>query len=455
MKHIQVTADVLKRSNNFIQEGFSFIPTSNDDNWVALPLNPDWSFDDLKKGSKIIVNGEFNYGLKLEFRNYNYIINPTSRSPERKENTLYSVPLRDNIILDKDLIDVTYLVISGRNNAFEKYIIESIDIIDTEFISTDKRIHIQGYPVNTSLWRKGELDVWKLFNFNPSDGYKDNDIVLFKQKGESIDDTVIRQAISNAERLPKNIRIINHPEWFVLANYKDQTFNQWSLNNVKHPEYEIYENLDQLEKFRAKHGNILFRLNNQCNGSGTVGIDTSDTISSIEPKIKKILETRDHLLKTQKHTEIFLVKRIIPDSHDKLIHGRSYILRDEIICSNAMLTGMAKNGFGLKPLEDFSDLLAGQVMVERFASENKEELLRTLSSVHIDLGTVDYILKGKDHWFLEVNAYWGMGYGKHWPYNPKLIQKLEYDIELFQEVIPQAYIRMNEFSFWKKIYEKL
>ena len=120
-----------------------------------------------------------------------------------------------------------------------------------------------------------------------------------------------------------------------------------------------------------------------------------------------------------------------------------------------MLTGMAKNGFGLKPLEDFSDLLAGQVMVERFASENKEELLRTLSSVHIDLGTVDYILKGKDHWFLEVNAYWGMGYGKHWPYNPKLIQKLEYDIELFQEVIPQAYIRMNEFSFWKKIYEKL
>lgn len=256
-----------------------------------------------------------------------------------------------------------------------------------------------------------------------------------------------RCEISDFLQKHPNKKVINHIDRFLDHDSKNRSFDIWRRNGIKCPNYKICRDVSDVEEFGKLHDYVLMRTNNHAEGRHKWFLENH----TINTQARRWLHTAEQE-EERSDTRMLLVEFLGPPNGDHC-HCRSFVVGEEIICSYAL--GMeTRNG---KPLlREFKRFIDQNVRLEHMLQDpdNIHTIVRASTLLGCDTSAVDYIIIDDNIYFLEVNAFWGMGW-MPFPFRGSWVREMGARLGELRKIIPHACDRYDINWFWDVFYDRL
>ena len=420
--------------------------------WICFAIDKGFNpvnSDDLR-GFELLLEGDFVKGTRIKIDTQDEVVLDAT-------GTEYRFPL---IFTEPTLIK--NVAVSGTFK--EPIVIRRLTMQPADYTrpQTRKNVHFIYAPSNvTGVFRKYEKDI--LDYINVTDDITHDCVVCVRPTAELVTGERVREIAATLDRIRaegKNPRINNDISYFYNHNIKNFTFDIWEKNKLPITEYSVVESLDDVHSFIAEYKHCVFRINNQWGGRHHHVFNTETPAAAIEEKYNKVLEFRNEQLDAGfEHVDMIINRKVLPVrySTDLILNvGRSYVVNNRILNTHAFVHKMSGNNQLTGSVSSCGDFVTAHEIVLDIERRYGDDIVRCVTSLGIQTGSVDILIEDGKPLFLEVNAWWGAGLGTvDYPYSIALREYLLGNRSTLYNVIPNAYDRMDPYYMWKSFYREL
>lgn len=312
------------------------------------------------------------------------------------------------------------------------------------------------YPVMDPTWRNMQ---WRFGEEEFLENFSEEIYTFEIDKADTIYTRPVAELVTDERRKyiqnflaqHEDKKIVNHIDRFLDHDSKDRSFAIWRANGIQCPHHRICSNEKDLKDFIAKYGAALLKINNGAEGKHTYYVNEKH-VNNATLKLNKLLLVVRGQKRERSDSKILLVE-FIGSANGNHCQCRSFVVGNKVICSYAL--GM-QTFAGRAFQKDFKQFVQQNVVLENLLEKpgTESEITRAVSLLGCDTGAVDYIIVDNQIFFLEVNAFWGMGRST-FPFVPSWVEEMQSSIETLRLKIPHACARFDIEWFWKEFYVSL
>jgi len=250
----------------------------------------------------------------------------------------------------------------------------------------------------------------------------------------------------------KNIKSINSPTAYLNVHCKDEAFATWEKASVRHPECQVFNSADEIKINYP----FLIRLNNEVTGRSSYLVKNKAELDHYSRK----LEGDFNKVKNKKPFTRKIAVKFIDASKEDGKYNLSYRV---IVAGDSVITGYARLSEATdwvaitgKFKEEMGPLfIKYQERCNNIMKERKQEIIRSVSSLGLDLQGVD-IIEDQDGrlYFLECQPGFSTGYAD-WRrpfYNPYQSPLVEFILKNQNEFKTRCPLYFNNWLNKKRLF---
>ncbi len=442
-------------SENLFVSGSLLVPRDDGPWHLSIPVNPGWIPEDLGDGWVLEHDGCAPQGLGALLCSSDWTRPPPCSGDARALPTPVAVttvafaaalggldPLSGSF-------RASHLLLSGRGMQDESVDLAGLRLRRAEYDPPEPswRVHVRDYPVGESLWRRCEREQPVLWD---PPGELSGDMALFRCRAERMGRSDLDSAVAEERRLLSlGCRVLDPPSRLLDSSLKGRCLSLWGDAGLPVPEWRPLDPSAWGEaeaEFLGRHGACLARLDDEACSRAThllsAGVDPSPRLLTLSQQLSGARARRPW-------AGAVLVRKVQPTG-DRLLHCRSFVSAGRVLCTVPMYSHASSGAFSQWPAASLSGLLADCARCEALQASGTPRMLHAAALLGLDSCAIDMLLEDSGAlWFLEANAYWGMGAGCLWPYSARLRADLDRMLAAAElGGLPSLRLRLDEWAFW-------
>ena len=256
--------------------------------------------------------------------------------------------------------------------------------------------------------------------------------------------------------------ILNDIRYFYNHDSKDKSMRIWAKNGLSTPRYIAIDKEDSFDKayekvisFKNSCNRFFLRINNDTGSKGIFDIDNKKSDQFIKKVLAITLENVQRQAQTRTDTRVMACEFIEPEQLGQYVIYRAHVVLNKIISFYVVPSSSStafNKGMEVKHINAFIDL---NYRFEENITDSTlyDKIIKSVHSVGCNIGAVEFIMKGKEPIFIELNHHWGGHAGRRGFGNSEFQQYLNHNKNDLEMKIPTIYNWLDYSKYYLNLYK--